>query len=402
MARLTLQDFLQLGEEQKYSCQYLYDYILHSPSICHALDIPANAACPTTDDSVQELDINDDSSLILGYDQHFLPLLELLKDDQVPINSMELTGLDWFNVANRASFRSTLSSFPHISILGLTSIKCTKYDIISLVSSMPTLTRLVFEDNQVEEYDVEVIHVPRGMSDLSVGELQSNLQGPELSRFSVTFNEGEFTILDLFAGCDSPASLRALDRLEIRGGKAGVVCDDAMVRRIRAFLSLLEFPLDDFSCGHFKIDLSCPLNLGNVKSVSITIRLSNNSAETNAAVAWWTSNINVIPTLNRLIAVLIELEIDMDSLSSGSTPDWNRDIWAGFDQVLCRRDINLHRLVFRVRPLWELPSEGYNYGPIMYWLCVHCLPKTRALYRSVFKLLDDLDKKVTMPWMLSG
>ncbi|KAK0438625.1 hypothetical protein EV421DRAFT_955376 [Armillaria borealis] len=153
-------------------------------------------------------------------------------------------------------------------------------------------------------------------------------------------------------------------------------------------------------CGHFKIASSCPLNLGNVKSVGITIRLSNESAETNAAVAWWTSNINVIPTLNRLIAVLIELEIDMDSLSSGSTPDWNRDIWAAFDQVLCRRDINLHRLVFRVRPLWELPSEGYNYGPIMYWLCVHCLPKTRALYRSVFKLLDDLDKKVTMPWML--
>ncbi|PBK81274.1 hypothetical protein ARMGADRAFT_783859 [Armillaria gallica] len=90
----------------------------------------------------------------------------------------------------------------------------------------------------------------------------------------------------------------------------------------------------------------------------------------------------------------------METLSSGSTPEWNRDIWAAFDQVLCRRDISLHRLVFRVRPLWELPSEGYNYGPIMYWLCVHCLPKTRALYRSVFKLLDDLDKKVTMAWML--
>ncbi|KAK0185508.1 hypothetical protein F5146DRAFT_1143976 [Armillaria mellea] len=98
MARLALQDFLQSGEEQIYSCQYLCDYILHSPSICYALDIPTNAACPTTDDSIQELDINDDSSLILGYDQYFLPLLELLKDDQVPINVMELTGLDWLTL----------------------------------------------------------------------------------------------------------------------------------------------------------------------------------------------------------------------------------------------------------------------------------------------------------------
>ncbi|KAG7442340.1 uncharacterized protein BT62DRAFT_1079443 [Guyanagaster necrorhizus] len=399
MARLTLEDFLQLGKEQKYSCQYLYGYILRSLSICHALNIPVNAPCPTTDESVQQLDIKDDNSLTLGYDRHFPLLLEFLKNEQVPINSMGLTGLNWFNVRSRASFRSALSSFPHISILSLTYVACTKYDIKALVSSMPTLIQLMFEDNQVEEYDAEVVHIPRRRSNISVGEIQSELQGPELSRFSVTFNQGEFAILELFTGYDSPASLRALDKLEIHGGKPSVVCDDAMVNRIRAFFSLLEFPLDDFICGHFKIESHCPLNLGNVKSVGITIGLSNNSVETDAAVEWWTTNINTIPTANRLKALTIELEIDMDSLSSGSMPEWNLEVWAAFDQALCRRDINLRRLVFRVRPLWELPSEGYNYEPVMYWLCRHGLPKSQRMYRTVFSLFDGLDKKVTMPWM---
>ncbi len=69
-------DFLSFGEGQLFSSQDIYNRIITSPSIAHALNIPLQ------EDSFR-IEIKDPDSMILRNDLYFPLLLAFLKDERV-------------------------------------------------------------------------------------------------------------------------------------------------------------------------------------------------------------------------------------------------------------------------------------------------------------------------------
>lgn len=322
--------------------------------------------------------------MTLRSDPYFPLLLSRLKDERVPINAMDIQGLNWFNFPNPSAFRSALISFPHICVLCLGSITCSRNDMRCLVASLPKLIRLNLKGCKLQEWDGTVAAtIPRG---------------PTLESFSIEVVDGDYDAWDLFTSPESPASLKALKRIMIEGDGARVVNDRTIVDRIQALLDLPEFTLEDFDIAYINLDEGLqPLHIEDVQEISITITLSDDFDQMNRCVQWWTTTFLALPSQNMLSFITVEITVDQHRVQGGSIPPCDTHFWKALDKALCRPEINLDGLHFWVH---AKPSPNYiptyDYRGVMHWLYRYCLPRCAAKYESNFELHDEYDELVDL------
>ncbi|KAK0199783.1 hypothetical protein DFS33DRAFT_1365000 [Desarmillaria ectypa] len=383
MSLLQFRDFLLFGERQRISSYHVYSRIVTSPNIQHALNIPSYPHIPHADESWIGIYIEDRDSMILRSDPYFLLLLRHLKDEHVPINSMHLKGVNWFNFPNPSAFCSAIISFPHICVLSLASITCSKNDMKCLVTSLPNLIRLNLKGGKLQGEGVTMT-IP---------------QGPTLESLSISVIDGEYGVWDLFISPESPADLSALRRINIDGDGARVVYDRTMVHRIQALLDFTESSLKYFDIGYINMNEGLlPLHIEDVQELSVIISLTGETDQMNRCVQWWTTTFLALSSENRLDTITIEIAVDQHRIQGGSVPLCNPHFWNALDEALCRREVGLNDLKFYIH---AKPSPyyvtGYDYAGVMYWLCKDCLPRCRAKYESAFTLLDEFYEEVDLP-----
>ncbi|SJL09176.1 uncharacterized protein ARMOST_12552 [Armillaria ostoyae] len=377
MALPQFKDFLSFGEGQLFSSQDIYNRIITSPSIAHALNIPGHEAS-------FRIEIKDPDSMILRSDLYFPLLLTFLRDERVPIQSMKLKGLNWFNFLNPSAFRSALGPFLHICDLHLKSTTCSKYDMKCLIASLPKLARLFLAGCKLQG---EGGPVTRAFP-----------QGPTLKQISIDVLDGEYGVWDFLISPESPVSLRALTRIFITGDGTRVASDRTMVHRIQTLLDRLYH-------GSFNILTSFqdeglqPLHIENVKSISFIISLTDVMDQMYRCVQWWTATFLALPSETRFERVTIEIAVDQHRVMNGSTPlpDSRLILWKALDEALCRPEVHISELHFYVHAKLNPESmylTGYNYSGVMHWLCMHCLPRCRAKYESDFMLADEAYEEV--------
>ncbi|KAK0199782.1 hypothetical protein DFS33DRAFT_192817 [Desarmillaria ectypa] len=239
MSLPQFRDFLLFGERQRFSSQHVYNHIVASWSIQYALNIPFYSRIPHTDETCFGIYIEDRDSMILKSDPYFLLLLRHLKDEHVPINAMHLRGVNWFNFPNPSAFCSAIISFPHICVLDLEVITCSKNDMKCLVASLPNLIRLDLKGCKLQGKGGAVT--------------RTFLENPILKSFSISVLDGDYDVWDLFISPEPPADLSILSRINIEGDGTRVVCDRTMVHRIQALLDFTESSLKYFDIGYINM-----------------------------------------------------------------------------------------------------------------------------------------------------
>ncbi len=391
-------DFLSFGEGQLFSSQDIYNRIITSPSIAHALNIPLQ------EDSFR-IEIKDPDSMILRNDLYFPLLLAFLKDERVPIKSMELKGLNWFNFLNPSAFRLALGPFLHICELDLESTTCSKYDMKCLITSLPKLARLFLVGCKLQ-----------GEGGPMTGAFP---QGPTLELISIDVLDGEYGVWDFLISPESPVSLYALTRIFITGDGTRVASDRTMVHRIQTLLDRTQLAIELFDISYinmgkvfimevfniltsFQDEGLQPLHIENVKSLSFTISLTDVMDQMYRCVQWWTATFLALPPGTQFERVTIEIAVDQHRVVNGSIPlpDSRLILWKALDEALCRPEVHISELHFYVHAKLNPESmylNGYNYSGVMHWLCMHCLPRCRAKYESDFMLADEAYEEVDVP-----
>ncbi|KAK0216903.1 hypothetical protein IW262DRAFT_155382 [Armillaria fumosa] len=232
---MTLPHFdgsLQFGEGQLFSSQDIYDHIITSPTIANALNIPDHEPSFV-------IKIKDPDSTILRNDLYFLLLLAFLKDERVPVTSMELDGLNWLNFLDPSAFRLSLGPFLHISKLDLTSTTCSKYDMKCLITSLPKLTRLFLVGCKLQ-----------GEGGPVTGPFP---QGPTLDQISIDVLDGDYGVWDFLISPESPVSLSALTRIFITGDGTRAASDRTMVHRIQTLLDRTQLAIKMFDISYINM-----------------------------------------------------------------------------------------------------------------------------------------------------
>ncbi len=186
---------------------------------------------------------------ILGTDPYFLELLKLLKDERIPINTLEICGFNRRHTANWPALISGFSSFPHICDLQILEVQWSKDDVRDIVASLPNLRFLTLKGWRAWESSTT-----QGAEDWPQGR---SYPPPHLEVLHLLFDDGENALLDLFDGSGYPANVQGLEMLIIHGNESEdndtVSCDDVVIQRIQAFLDLLVIPPIYVSLEIFKI-----------------------------------------------------------------------------------------------------------------------------------------------------
>ncbi|PBK68596.1 hypothetical protein ARMSODRAFT_207191 [Armillaria solidipes] len=250
MASPTFQDFLELGLRQKFSCKGLVHHILSFSFPTIQTDVWPVGPIPYTYRSGQvTLSLGDSGLGILGTDPYFLELLKLLKDERIPINTMEICGFDHTYTQNSSTLISGFSSFPHICDLQILEVQWSKDDVRDIVASLPNLRFLTLKGWRAWESSPT-----QGAEDWPHG---GRDHPPHLESLRLLFDDGETALLDLFDGSGYPANVQGLEMLTIHGNESEdndtVSCDDVVIQRIQAFLDLLVIPPIYVSLGNFSI-----------------------------------------------------------------------------------------------------------------------------------------------------
>ncbi|KAK0186488.1 hypothetical protein F5146DRAFT_132385 [Armillaria mellea] len=374
MTSPQLKDLLSFGEGQLFSSQDLYNRIINSPSVAHALNVPDHGAS-------FQIEIKDPDSTILRNDLYFPLLLAFLKDERVPITSMQLKGLNWSNFLNPPAFRLALGRFLHVCDLHLTSTTCSKYDMKCLVTSLPKLARLFLEGCKLQG---ESGSVTRAFS-----------QGSALEQICIDVLDGDYGVWDFLISPESPVSLSALRRIFITGDGTRVASDRTMVHRIQTLLDRTQRAIQDFDISDINMDEGLqPLHVENVESLSFTINLTDAMDQMYCCVQWWTATFLALPAGTQFERVTVEIAVDQHRVENGSMPlpDSRLIFWKALDEALCRPELHISELHFFVHAKHNPDSmylNGYNYSGVMHWLCMHCLPRCIAKYESDFMLADE-------------
>ncbi|KAK0222274.1 hypothetical protein IW262DRAFT_972392 [Armillaria fumosa] len=390
--------YLTLGQGQAYSCRDLYMHIQSSPSVLRALARLDQRAFPLLGARGEgnELVIEDPNSSILGRDQFFRILVQHLKDPQLPISRLKLSGLNWFNVPNVNSWHAALTSFPNVSSLFLNGVTCEELHFLAIIRSFPVLTHLRLDENKIRTYELTrnlgVENLESRMA--STEEVRGNQRGPELISLHIGITTiSDRIVLDLLATRNSPVALRHLRELIIRD-YSNIVRDISFACRLNMLLELTT-DLFDLDLDNIKITRSLPpLHIPNLHWFRFTIHL-NRAYQMDKAIFWWIDTLIHLPRENQL--KMITVTVEADALSS-RTP-FPRDIsaWTALDQAMCRDEIQLEELFFKVCA--PDPNDGYIYR----WICTRCLPVSRQRYASrfteddpCFTLLNDRHQVVDL------
>lgn len=374
--------YLTLGKGQSLPCRDLYSHIQLSPTKLRALarlDQRAFAS-PEANGEGSELVIDDPNSAILGRDQFFHLLLKRLKDPQIPIARLKLSG-----------------SFPNVSSLFLDGVKCDELHFLALIRSFPTLNRLRLDENKIRAYEstrsLGVENVESRFT--SIEDISNGQRGPELDVLHVGITTiSDRIMLDLFTTRNSPVVLRHLKELIVRD-HANFMCDISFVRLLNMLLelttSLFDLDLDNFSITRFLP----PLNIPNLHWFRFTIRL-NYAFQMDQAIFWWINTLLHLPRENQLRMITVTVEIDAESIPSGALFPRDISAWTALDRAICRDEIQLEELFFKVCA----PEDN---GTIYRWICTRCLPESRQRYAmrfteddSCFTLLNVRHQEVNL------
>ncbi len=185
MVSPTFQDFLDLGLRQRFSCRELVHRILSFSFPTIQADIwPVGPIRAHTYRSGQiTLPLGDPGLGILGTDPYFLELLKLLKDERIPINTLEICGFDRRHTANWPALISGFSSFPHICDLQILEVQWSKDDVRDIVSSLPNLRFLTLKGWRAWESSTT-----QGAEDWPQGR---SYHPPHLEALHLLFDDGE-------------------------------------------------------------------------------------------------------------------------------------------------------------------------------------------------------------------
>ncbi|PBK95921.1 hypothetical protein ARMGADRAFT_753609 [Armillaria gallica] len=370
--------YLTLGQGQSHSCRDLYGHIQNSPAVLRALARLDQRAFPLQGAGGEgsELVINDPNSSILGRDQFFRFLVEHLKDPQIPISRLKLSGLSWFNVPSVGSWHAAFTSFPNVSSLFLNGVMCEEVHFLALIRSFPALTHLRLDENKIRAYEsTRSLGVENVESQFaSVEDIRNSQRGPELISLHIGITTiSDRIVLDLLATRNSPVVLRHLRELIIRD-YANIICDISFARRLNMLLELTT-DLFDLDLDNFKITWSLPpLNIPNLHWFRFTIHL-NHAYQMDKAIFWWIDTLVRLPRDNQLRMITVTVEVD--TLPSGTPFPRDVSAWTALDRAMCRDEIQLEELFFKI-------CAPDNDGHIYRWICTRCLPVSRQRYASRF------------------
>ncbi|KAK0460173.1 uncharacterized protein EV420DRAFT_254443 [Desarmillaria tabescens] len=391
--------YLTLGQGQSHSCRELYAHVQHTPTKLRALARLNQGAFALRNGEKQEspLIIDDPDSSILGRDQFFRLLVELLKDPQIPISSLELSGLSWFNVPDVGSWHAALTSFPNVSSLCLQDVKCDEVHFLALIRSFPTLKALQLDENQIRAYEVTR---SLGVENLesrfaSIEDIRNGQRGPELEALHIGITTiSDQIMIDLFVTRNSPVALHHLRELVIRD-YAKFVCDISFARRLNMLLKLTT-DLFDLDLDNFNITRSLPpLDIPNLHWFRFTIHL-NHAYQMDQAIFWWINTLLHLPRENQLRMITVTVEVDTGGIPSRTPFPRDLSAWTALDRAMCRDEIQLEELFVKVCA----PEDD---GRIFRWICTRCLPVSRQRYVSrftgdnpCFTLLNDRHQVVDL------
>ncbi|KAK0475854.1 hypothetical protein IW261DRAFT_461498 [Armillaria novae-zelandiae] len=375
---------LEFGEGQLSSSQDIYNHIITSPTIANALNIPVH-------DPSFVIKIKDPDSMMLRNDPYFLLLLGFLKDERVPVTSMELDGLNWLNFLDPSAFRLSLGPFFHIQKLELKSTTCSKFDMKCFITSLPKLTHLFLVGCKLQ-----------GEGGPLTGPFP---EGPALDQISIDVLDGDYGVWDFLISPESPVVLGALTKIFITGDGMRVASDRTMVHRIQTLLDRTELTTEVFDISYinmgkvfivelfnvltsFQDEGLQPLDVENVKDLAFAITLTDVKDQMYRSVQWWTATFLALPFETHFEAVTIQVAVDQYRVEDGFVPppDSRLILWQALDNALCRPDLHISRLLFFVNASTLNPEStyvsGYNYSGVTHWLCMHCLPRCTAKYET--------------------
>ncbi|KAG7443520.1 uncharacterized protein BT62DRAFT_1034465 [Guyanagaster necrorhizus] len=332
--------YLTLGKGQSLSCRDLYSDIQLSPTkLCALAHSDQRAfASPQADGEGSELVIDDPNSAVLGGGQFFHLLLKHLKDHQISIARLKLSGLSWFSVPDVRTWHIVLTSFPSISSLFLDGVKCDELHFLELIRSFPTLNHLRHDENMIRAYEstrsLGVENVESRFA--SIEDISNRQQETELDFVHVGITTiSDRIMLGLFMTRKSPVVLQHLKELIVRD-HAKFVCDISFVRLLNMLLelttSLFDLNLDNFSITQFLP----PLNIPNLHWFHFTIRL-NCAFQMDQAIFWE----------NQLRMITDTVEIDVESIPIGALSPRDISAWTALDRAICRDEIQLEELFFK-------------------------------------------------------
>lgn len=386
---MCLEDYLDYGQNSKYTSQVLYSHMQSVPDLPQALGFPAGAGPASLDVHGPSLYMNGLSELI-GHDD-FIPLvLAKLKDPRLPINGMQIWYQNFLVARNPPLLIRAISSFPNVCVLHLCVIECSEDQFISLIGSYPNLERLEVEDISIREYESgNSAHAdPVEAVSVSSNEIRAWQQGPEIEQISIYVdNTTGWVLLDLFASRRSPVALGNLVKLTIRHNTK-VICNDTnFVSRFSRLISLCprlwEIDIDSFNI----VSPLAPLDLGpSIHHVHFCVFITGNYGS-NMVLDWWAATLNQLRRPRHLSMVTIEIEVDIDHIPREV---WNKcptDVpsWAALDQALSRPQLAVHEI--QVQAIESgTAKKGFSMSALSTWISTVCLPKTKKKYGRNFSI----------------
>ncbi|KAK0191943.1 hypothetical protein F5146DRAFT_484884 [Armillaria mellea] len=394
MASPTFQDFLDLGLRQRFSCRELVHHIRSFSFPTIQTDVwPVGPVARTYREGQITLSIGDPWLGILRTDPYFLELLKLLKDERIPINTMQIYGFNPAHIRNWSALISGFSSFPHICDLQILGVDWSQKEVRDIVASLPNLRFLTLVGwRACESSPTQAAEDwPQGGRDL-----------PHLEMLHLQSYDEESAPLEIFDGSGYPANVQGLELLTIHGHESEendiVSCDDAVIQRIQAFLHLLVIPPEYLSLGNFRIDTHLILDVSKIEGLCFKIPVCHSDLDDWAR--WLADIVHAIPVENNIKELMIEFEVDWYTVSE-IPPDAfdgreNR-FWASLDRDLCRPHMRFEELSVKFYMQHPDHEKLYDLRQIMNWICVHCLPRSRSLHDSAFKLFDTLGNDIDYP-----
>ncbi|KAK0460140.1 uncharacterized protein EV420DRAFT_1641470 [Desarmillaria tabescens] len=350
-----------------YNCRDLYNRIINAASLEHVLGSHYDGF------SLQK-EGPEDSPI-----DPYVPILLTALSGHKGVETIFLTDVNWRSFPSRQAWHASITAFPNVTYLILTSISLLAEELCSFIRSAPLLQNL-----EIHMCTITNDFPSQTLSAIPARTVMANQQGPQILSLDITVGEDCDTIVDFFNQPWSPLSFLYFGDLKISG--KGMAGGKDIAKEIARLVDISVPSKLDVNCANFYCFADAPsISIGwtEVRQLEIVLPLdgANDFQRTSDCLQWWTSSLKLVPRNNKIVDIVIHVEAELESITY--LPSGMSMIpWIAFDEALSDGKFKLNGAFSVAMGTWctSRPFDGEVYER---WLESNALPKSFERHTGV-------------------